>query len=409
MAGALGEAAFRRFIIGTFCWGSAHQLVTLAQGYTLFSITGSTLYIAALGAAVGVPQLIFSAAGGFMNDRLPRKPLLIAGSLTVSTAMAAIAVAHALDALQPWHILLAGAVQGAFLGFDWTTRNAMLPSVVSRPRLVSAVSADLTAFNLARTVAPLAGSSVLQAWGGPPVYAIIAGLLLGNVGLVLTLTAPPVAARAASASLSKDIRELSALVRGNGVIATNMLFTAVNALMAGGLIYLMPVFAEREFDAGGRGLGVLMTAMGAGAFIAGGVLAVRGTVGKPGPALVASNVLFAGAAAGLALSGPLWVGVLAAGAAGLFNSYHIALGAAAIQLATPEAARGRVFGLYEVAWGMFPLGGLVFGALARGAGLNVAVASGALATLAFTLFVWLLSPSVRRLSLTRPADQATRQ
>jgi MFS family permease len=397
LPGALSDSGFRRFATSTFVWGTAHQAITLAQGYTLFELTDSTLYLASLGAAVGVPQLLFSAAGGFLNDRLPRKRLLLAGSAAVLVAMAAVAAVYALDVLQPWHIVAAGAVQGGFLGLDWTTRNAVLPGVTSRPKLISAVSADLTAFNLARAVAPLAGGAVLAAWGGPPAYAIIAGLLAANVLVLLTLRVGNAAVREKQPPVWADAGEIARFVRSDTVISVNVLFTAVNALLAGGLIYLMPAFADKVFAADERGLGWLMTAVGAGSLVAGAVLAVVKRVRGAGPMLLASNMFFAGFAALFAVTGALPLALTFVATLGFFNSLHISLGAAALQIASPEEMRGRVFGVYEVAWGMFPLGGLALGAIAELTGLRWAIAGGAAFVAAFTLAVWLFSPKIRSL------------
>jgi MFS family permease len=392
--GALSEPGFRRFALSTLVWGIAHQLVTLAQGYTVFALTDSTLYLAWLGAAVGVPQLVFSGVGGFLNDRLPRKPLLIAGSTAVCLAMAGVTVSYAVGALEPWHLLAAGAVQGGFLGLDWTTRNAMLPGVASRPRLVSAVSADLTAFNLARIVAPLAGSVVLA---GAPVYGVIAGLLAANVLLVMSLRYTDPGMRAQHPPVWADAAEVARVVRQDSIISINLAFTAINALLLGGVIYLLPAFTKDVFGAGEKGLSGLFTAAGICAFIAGGWLAMGGRLKRAGWWLLACNILFALSAALFAATGNLAIGTASAGALGFFNSIHVALGAAALQIASPEETRGRVFGAYEVAWGMFPLGGLVLGALARATGVQWAVAAGALAVLVYTVAVLAFSPRIRGL------------
>lgn len=394
--GALVESEFRRYTLGTFIWGSAHQMITLAQGYTLFNLTHSTLYLAALGASVGVFQVLMPAVGGFLNDRMPRKRLLLAGSLAMAAAVAGVAAAYAAGALAPWHLLLAGSAQGAFLGLDWTTRQAMLPGVVSRPRLVGAVSVDLASFNLARIVAPLVGGAVLASSGGPALYGLIAGLFAVSVLVVMSLR-PAAVAREARPPLWADFKEAVLLLRSDQVLMANMLFTAVNALMLGGVVYLLPAFADQEFGAGERGLSGLFTALGAGAFAAAVWLSLSGGVRRAGRWLIASNLLFAAGTAVFAWSGQLAAAALAAVALGFFNSVHTTLGVAAIQLASPAAMRGRVFGVYEVAWGMFPLGGLVLGSLAAGIGLPASLAAWAALTAAFTLGVWWRAPKIRAL------------
>lgn len=396
MLGALVESEFRRYTLGTFIWGSAHQMVTLAQGYTLFKLTESTLYLAALGASAGVFQVLMPAFGGFLNDRLPRRSLLLAGSLAMAGAMASVTAVYSAGALAPWHLLLAGSAQGALLGLDWTTRQAMLPGVVSRPRLVSAVAVDLASFNLARIVAPLVGGAVLAAWGGPAAYGLIAGLFGTSMLVVLSLR-PAAATREVQPPLWADMKEVLALLKTDQVLTANMLFTAVNALMLGGVIYLLPAFAKEEFGAGERGLSGLFTAVGAGALAAAVWLSLTSGIRRAGRWLIVSNLLFAAATAGFAYSGQLAAAALAAVALGFFNSVHITLGAAAIQIASPEAMRGRVFGAYEVAWGMFPLGGLVLGSLAAGIGLAASLAAWAGLTGAFTLAVWWRAPKIRAL------------
>ncbi len=400
LLGALVEPKFRRYTAGTFVWGSAHQLITLAQGYTLFKLTDSTLYLAALGASVGVMSVIMPAIGGFLNDRMPRKRLLLAGSLAMALVMAAVTAVYAYGRLQPWHLLAAGLAQGSFLGLDWTTRQTMLPAVVSRPRLVSAVSVDLAAFNLARIVAPLTGGAVLASWGGPAAYGLIAGLFAASV-LIITTLRLGTAARVTHAPIWADIKEIGRLLRADQVLAVNIMFTAVNALMLGAVIYLLPAFADEVFKTSERGLSWLFTTIGAGSFAAAVALSLGGGLKRAGTGLILSNLLFAGCVVGFAYSGQIALAAVCAAALGFFNSIHIALGAAAVQMASPEGMRGRVFGAYEVAWGMFPLGGLVYGIIANWAGLPVALAIGAGVTALFTAVVWLRAPKIRFMVFAR--------
>ncbi len=395
--GALSEDQFRRYTLGTFVWGSAHQLITLVQGYTLFKLTDSTLYLAALGGSVGAMAVIMPIAGGFLNDRLPRKRLLLTGSAAMTLAMALVTALYAAGDLQPWQVLVAGSVQGAFLGLDWTTRQALLPAVVSRPRLVSAVSVDLASFNLARIAAPLVGGAVLAKWGGPSAYGLISGLFASSVLVALSLQPAPFVARDGVRPIWGDLKEVAALLKGDQVLSVNMLFTAVNALMLGGIIYLLPAFAEREIGTGERGLSWLFTAVGLGALVASIAMSVIGAVRRAGAWLIASDLAFAALVVGFAASGSLGLALAAAAALGFFNSVHITLGAAAIQLASPEAMRGRVFGVYEVAWGLFPLGGLVLGTLASWTGLAWALVAGAALVALCSVGVWAWSPKIRGL------------
>jgi MFS family permease len=391
------EGQFRRFVTGTLLFGMAYQLLLLAQGYTLFQLTDSTAYLAALGAATGIPQVFTPLVAGLLNDRLPRRQLLMAGSAVMLAVTAVVAAIYGLGRLEPWHLLVAGVFHGGLLGVDWTSRQALLPAIVSRERLVSGVAIDLGVFNAARVVAPLTGGAVLAAWGGSPTYGLIAALFAVNVLIVTGLRNPSPVARSGRPAVLRDMREALAAAARNPVIGINLWFTAVNGILLGGIVYLMPAFAEVAVGTDERGLGWMFAALGAGALAGSAWLSVAGVARRAGMGLLVSNLAFAAAGGAFAFSSDLWAALALAVLASFFNMVHISIGAAAIQLSSNDELRGRVFGLYEVAWGAFPLGGLLLGSLATVFDVRIALAAGAAAVAAFTLLVLIAAPRIRAL------------
>ena len=79
LIGSLRDSSLQRFAGATLIWGTGHQLITVAQGYLLFELTESTLWLAALGAAVGIPNIIVAVLGGLLADRVSRTRLLMVG------------------------------------------------------------------------------------------------------------------------------------------------------------------------------------------------------------------------------------------------------------------------------------------------------------------------------------------
>jgi len=73
----LSEPLFTRFACSTFAWGTAHQLVIIAQAFLLYELTNSTLYIALLGTASGVPGILLPLLGGVLADRVERRYILL--------------------------------------------------------------------------------------------------------------------------------------------------------------------------------------------------------------------------------------------------------------------------------------------------------------------------------------------
>ena len=334
---------------------------------------------------------------GLLNDRLPRKHLLLAGSAIMLAVTAAVAAIQGLGRLEPWHILVAGIFHGGLLGVDWTSRQAVLPATVSRERLVSGVAIDLGMFNLARLVAPLTGGAVLAAWGGPATYGVIASLFAANVLVVTGLRRMPLVARTDRPAILRDMREALDAAARDSVIAVNLAFTAVNGILLGGIVYLMPAFAGKTLGTDERGLSWLFAALGVGALAASVWLSVAGVARRAGMSLLISNLAFAAAGSAFAFSGNIWAALALAVLASLFNTVHISVGAAAIQLGSKDELRGRVFGLYEVAWGAFPLGGLLLGLLASAVDVRLALATGAIGVAALTLLILVSSERLRAL------------
>jgi MFS family permease len=404
---ALRDPGLRRFSSGTLAWGTAHQMITASQGFVLFEMTGSALWIAWLAAAVGIPNIIAAVIGGVLSDRLQRRTLLIIGSSIVALPMVAIAILYAADALEPWHILLAGSAQGVSLALDWISRLSLLPNVVPRRIMVSAISIDQSVFNVARVSGPLIAAAILASAGPSASYGVIAGLFAIAILIYTTFKFQirPDDRHEVKIGLSsafRELRETANAVRSDTVIGLNVLFTAMNAMMLGGFVFMIPVFAEEVFDSGELGLGVIFATTGTGAFLGAMAVASRGESISAGRGLMVSNLLFAGAAAVYTVTDTLAIAAIVAFFFGLFNAVHVALGIAAIQVNVPERVRGRVTGAYELAWASFPLGGLVVGALAVAVGLQSAVAIAAAAVAVLTVVIFVMSPRMRGLRLDRP-------
>ncbi|MDP6666826.1 MAG: MFS transporter [Dehalococcoidia bacterium] len=399
LLGSLRDSSLQRFVTATILWGTAHQLVTVSQGYLLFALTESTLWLAALGAAVGIPNVIVAVLGGLLADRVSRKRLLIAGSTIAGLPMLAVTVLYAVDALEPWHLLIAGAAQGSALALDWIARLSLLPDVVPKNTIVRAISIDQTAFNGARVVAPLIGGFILGSLGPSSSYGLITGLFALAIVAYTTFRPRPPAVPTHHVGIQEDFKEVGRVLRSNAILRLNLAFTAVNALMLGGLIFIIPAFAREIFDTDEAGLGYLFAAVGMGAFAGAGTMSWTGGVRRAGYALLVTDVLFGGFVIAWAFSSTLPLALPAAFLLGYFNGVHIALGIAVIQVNVPAEVRGRVLGAYELAWSWFPLGGLASGSLAALVGLRLSLTILAIGLIVFTVTIAVMSLQFRRLRI----------
>jgi MFS family permease len=392
---ALKNSPLQRFVAATLFWGTGHQLINIAQGYLLFELSGSTLWLAALGTAVGIPNIIVGVLGGVLADRIPRTRLLKIGSVIAGLPMLGIAVLYTADLLEPWHIVAAGAFQGSGLAIDWIFRLSLLPDVVPKKILVRSISLDQSVFNGARVTGPLIGGFLLGAAGASVAYGVIGGLF--GVTFLIYFSFKPVnqVVRAKSAGVVADLFEVGRVLRNSPILRMNLMFTAVNALTLGGLVFILPAFAKEIFLLDEIGLGYLFAAIGIGAVAGAMTMSWTGGVPRAGIALLVTDLLFGGFVIAWALTSSVPLALVFAFLLGYFNSVHVALGISVIQFSVPAEVRGRVIGAYEIAWSGFPLGGLASGSLAAVFGLRSSLTILAVGLIVFTIAVAVLSAKFR--------------
>ncbi len=392
----LASIELRKFLVGTFAWGTAHQMVVVAQTYVITELTGSTRDLAILAGSIALVSVSTAIIGGILADRVSRRVLLMLGSIATSIAMFAVGLLLVMDRIEPWHIQLAGAVQGASLALDWTARFALLPNMVDRKVLPRAVSFDLTIFNLTRISAPLAWGWIVIFSDVEWPYFVMSFLFVCNVILVWFFKPLPQLRRTSHPPIWEDVSEIAKVVTTNPIVAGNVIFTAVNALLLGGFVYLLAPLAKDVLEVGASGLGNLFTAVGVGAFAGALTLGISGGARRMGYMLLITNFFTAFFAMLFALISGFYFGLVFALLFGLFNAMHVSMGTISLQVAVTDDVRGRLAGIYEIAWAGFPLGGFVFASLAGLIGITEALALGGAFVALVTLALGVFNGSLRR-------------
>ncbi len=386
-------------MIGTVSWSVGNQMVTVTQTYVIYDITQSSLQLGILGAAVVITSIAMSLISGILADRFSRRVLLMCGSVMTSTSMLAVGLLLITGRVEPWHIQVGGAIHGAALVLDWTARFSLLPNMLPREILIRAVSFDLSTFNLGRVLAPLLWGLIVANWGYEWTYIAIAGIMALNILIVATYRPRTSVAHVAHQPIWQDIVEITAVVRGNAILSGNIIFTFVNAVLMGGLIYLLTPIATDVFEVGPNEYSQLFASVAVGAFVGGIFLGITGGFRRTGYALLATNVLTVTTVMLFALAGSLFLGFTFALMFGLLNAMHVGLGNIALQTAISDNVRGRLAGIYEVAWAGFPAGGFLLGALANASDPSTSLIVGCGAVLLVTIVMAVFNPTLRQLRL----------
>ena len=292
-----------------------------------------------------------------------------------------------------WHIAIIGLLLGVTNAFDMPTRQSFVVDMVGKDDLMNAIALNSSMFNGARVIGPALAAVLIATVGeagcfflnGLSFLAVIAAYL----AMRLTLTVPQSVVR----SLKQETLEGIRYVWGNPVIRDTMLLIAVVSLFALPYGMLMPVFARDILKAGPKGLSYLFVANGIGAFLGALTLAVIGDT-------LPQRWLFFGGLFGFfamtfafAFSQTLWLSAVLLLGAGWAMTISFATANTVVQLRTPDELRGRVMGIYVLAFiGLGPFGSLLSGAIARAISTPFAVAFGAAVCAIATLIVARLLP-----------------
>jgi MFS family permease len=394
---ALRHPSYRLFFAGQLVSLIGTWMQSVAQGWLVFQLTGSALYLGVVAAAGQAPVLALSLVGGVVADRIPKRRLLIATQSTMAVVALALGTLVALGVVRPWHVAVFAALSGIANAFDMPARQAFVVEMVGQGELMNAIALNSSVFHAARIIGPSVAGLLVASVGMAACY-FINGLSFVAVIAALALM------RLTAAPRARDAGGVWArLVEGVRYVARDRLVGGVMILIACfslfGLPYtvLMPVFARDILHAGPQGLGGLYAAAGVGALGGSLVLATFSKTRRRALVLIGGVLLFAAALSGFALSRrlPLSLALLAvSGGAGVtfMSSCNTT-----VQASVPDALRGRVMGIYSLMFmGLVPFGALQAGAVAERFGAPLALGAGALVCAAATVTVIALVPALRR-------------
>jgi MFS family permease len=358
-------------------------------------LKASPFEVAALGAVLFLPFLLFALPAGVWVDRLARRPILVASDLVRAITLASVPLAYALDALTMWQLYAVAFIHGIGTVFFDVSYQSYLPSLVRKEQLVDGNSK----LELSRAASQI---------GGPGLGGALVGLLTAPVAVLLDAISFVVSAlfltriraheapppreerRAMRVELMEGLRYLWADTRIRAIAASTILFNFFGQIC----FSIVLVYAVRVLDLGAATIGIVF-ALGNLGGLAGALMARRISrrIGI-GPALAlgaaSSTMLILVPLAPVSNPIPFLLVALLVMAFGvvLYNVNSISFQ----QEITPERMLGRLNASRRfLVWGVIPLGALVGGALASVIGLRATLFVGAIG-IAFAAVPILLSP-----------------
>ena len=376
---ALRHRNYRLFLSGQLVSLIGTWMQSVAESWLVYRLTGSAVLLGVVAFAGRAPVLLFSAVGGAAADRYSRYHIVIATQVASMCLAGLLAALTLTGTVQVWHLLAIAAGLGIVNAFDIPGRQAFVVQLVTREDLPNAIALNSMMFNGARVVGPaIAGVLVATVGEGWCFFANAVSYVAVIIGLMAIRVSPAKKPEQRPSALAQIVEGFR-FVSGSPPIRALLLLLGLVSLMGAPYAVLMPIIADQSFQAGARGLGILMGAAGVGALIGALRLANRTTlrgygrsVGVAATGLGLSLVAFS-AAPYFWLAAGLLVPV------GFAMMTQMAATNTLIQSMVPDALRGRVMAIYSMMFmGMAPVGALLAGVLAERLGAGATVALGGL-------------------------------
>ena len=403
MLSALKYPQYRRYWLGNLAAVSGQQMLILAQGWLVYELTESPLYLGYAGLMTALPAILLNLVGGVLADRIDQRKVIVSTQLVMASSIACLATLTALDLVQVWHVLAVAFISGATQAFNNPARQAIFPQLLDRKDLMNAVSLNSIVWQVTRIFAPAIGGVIAGTAGLAVTFYICTGFSLALAFSVAGLKVQQVA-RQRQASMGRDLVEGLSFIRENFLFAFLIGMSFFNSFFGSASQQLAPIFARDILDVGVSGLGFMFSMSGVGSILGLIALGFIGDYEHKGRLLVAGATGFGATLVLFAVSESYPVSVAAFFLMGAVGSVYMITLQTALQLRVPDELRGRVMGVYGMTYNVGPLGSLQAGAIAAAFGAPAAVALGGILIMSFALVVAVVNREVRDMQTVVAAE-----
>lgn len=405
---AFGYASFRRYVMARFLANSSSEMQSVAVGWQVYQITHRPLDLGLVGLAQFLPGFCLFLLAGHVADRFPRNRILQLCYCAFAIC-SALLIALAADGVKtPWPIYIVLLLNGTVRAFHAPASQAILPLLVDEADFSNAVAWASSLFQVAMVAGPLVGGLVYGIAASPvPVFGLSALFYLAAFVLFRRVHLKPSERKPEPPSVSVILGGLRYIFENRLILGAISL--DLFAVLLGGAVALMPVFAEQILHIGAFGLGVLRGAPAAGAVLTAIAVAHWPLKRRAGWAMLGCVFVFGIFTVLFGLSQNLWISLVALFLIGASDMVSVIVRHTMVQLATPDAMRGRVSAVNTVFIGASnEVGQFESGLTAHWFGTVPAVVIGGVGTMLVVAAWAAFFPSLRRVdelaaeSLVRP-------
>lgn len=403
---AFKHSSYTLFFFARFLGAFATQIVSVSVGWQMYDQTGSAFYLGLIGLFQFLPSLILMLVTGSVADRYNRRAI-VAICMIVSAlcggALLGLTLADAFSPIPVFGILIVFGIERAF---NAPAVQSLAPNLVPETDLANAIAWNSTSWQTASIVGPVVGG-LLYGLSATTAYSVALLFFVASALLIFLVKRP------AQKTSSEAVSWGTILAGFRFILSEKVVLGAISldlfAVLLGGAVALMPIFARDILTLGPWGLGMLRAAPGIGAILVAVALASYPVRHNAGLLMFAGVALFGLGTLIFGLSETAWISIAALMLMGAADMASVYVRETLIALWTPDEVRGRVNAVNMVFVGASnELGEFRAGTMASLMGPVPAVVIGGVGTLAVAILWAVGFPQLRKIdSLDAPSRQST--
>ena len=371
----LRRGPFRRYIIGSAISDTGTWMQVMAQGYVMSTLTNKAIMLGMANLAAGLPMLLLTMVGGSAADRFDKRKILLTTQYVQIGLAISIGLLIMSGKLEIWHILAFAVALGISNSFEMPTLNALVPELVTRDEIQSAIAVDRAVFHGSRMVGFSLAGIFISVWGKASAFFLNA---ISFVALIIALLTIPPRPRG---TVEEEEKRASGIKEGFRYVAKDKPSLAMIALIAATTVFIfpiitvmMPLYVRLVLGLGADRLGFLM-----GSSAVGSVVGAIFLISIPRQKRVAIMMMNVGIVAVAIFSLSRAPSFYLATALLIFNSLGLAmnfgLANTIVQERAPDYLRGRVSAVFMLSFvGLMPVAGLGITGLSDLIGMRTALA-----------------------------------
>jgi len=372
------------------------EMQAVAVGWQIYALTGKPLDLGLVGLAQFLPgMLLFLAAGHTADQRSRRRILEVCYcAFAVCSALLFGLSLHGLSSVYPIYVVL--LANGVVRAFNGPASQALLPQILPEEHFPNGIAWASSIGQGAMVAGPMLGGIIYGVTGSPiPVYACAAGAYLTALYLMSRVQVVGVQRPRGTASVRVVLEGLRYIWVNKIILGTISL--DLFAVLLGGAVALLPVYAREVLRVGAFGLGMLRAGPGIGAVLMAAVVAHYPLRRRAGATMLWCVGGFGVFTVLFGLSRNLWVSMASLIAVGACDMVSVIIRHTLVQLGTPDEMRGRVSAVNMVFIGASnEVGQFESGLTAQWLGAVPAVLAGGLGTIVIVALWAALFPALRR-------------